>query len=107
MRNCPSARYGPALSGTDKQNLYHKSSFNSYHFQSDLPRLPIPTVENTLNRYLDSMNAQSSSLTTAQLEEAQKLAMSERKEIDNLHELLLDFDKANLDTNYSSIGTKF
>ena len=81
-RQLPANYYGPALAGQDKKNFFHKSKFNSYHFQSDLPRLPIPTVDNTLKRYINSLEAQEGSIHKNQIEEAKNLAVSEKSKID-------------------------
>ena len=94
-RQLPANFYGPALTGTDANNFFHKSKFNSYHFQSDLPRLPIPTVEKTLSRYINSLEAQEGSVSSAQIDNVKSLAVSEKSKIDNLHQKLLDFDKEN------------
>jgi len=101
-RQLPANFYGPALTGTDAKNFVHKSKFNSYHFQSDLPRLPIPTVENTLSRYINSLEAQEGSVSSAQIENVKSLAVSEKSKIDNLHQKLLDYDKENNHTSYIS-----
>ena len=89
------------LNETEKLNYLHKSTFNSYTFQADLPRLPIPSLSDTLTRYLASLKAQKGSvISEADIDKQAKLILQERKHLEKLHERLLAFDDENQDTNY-------
>ena len=96
MRSCKTlkSKFGPSLNASDQRNLLHKSTFNSYHFQPDLPKLPIPTVESTLSRYLTSLSAQEQTIGLSAIEKAKSLSKSEKPAIDNLHKMLLDYDSS-------------
>jgi len=93
---------GPPLLPEEQSHFLHRSSFNSYHFQSDLPRLPIPDPKKTIDRYVDSVTAQKSSLGEDQLKRTLELAQTERSKIQDLHDILIQYDKANAHTSYIS-----
>ena len=57
-------------SGVEDRYLDPKTIVHTYHFQDSLPRLPIPKLEDTCNRYLD---AQKPLLTPEQYEETKRL----------------------------------
>ena len=57
-------------SGVEDRYIDPKTIVHTYHFQDSLPRLPIPKLEDTCNRYLD---AQKPLLTPEQYEETKRL----------------------------------
>uniref|UniRef100_A0A1I7UCU3 Carn_acyltransf domain-containing protein n=1 Tax=Caenorhabditis tropicalis TaxID=1561998 RepID=A0A1I7UCU3_9PELO len=88
-----------ALSGDDYQYL-EKSEIPSYHFQKSLRRLPIPKLQDTVNRYLASSKAVLSPDAFTKTETA--IRSFESKEGPKLQEALLEYDKAHRDTSYIS-----
>lgn len=55
---------------SDNERYLHKSKVPTMHFQPSLPRLPIPSLEETCQRYL---NAQLPLLDPTHFEDTQKL----------------------------------
>jgi len=45
----------PEMVMTDEYQFMKKSMLSSYYFQDSLPRLPIPSMEDTMKRYLESL----------------------------------------------------
>jgi carnitine O-palmitoyltransferase 2 len=89
-----------------KKNLSHDqpylqlSGIPTYHFQKSLPRLPIPPLEQTLKKYLDStgplLSPSEFDITKSIVEEFSK------NEGPNLHAQLLAKDTANNQTSFIS-----
>ncbi|XP_063703508.1 carnitine O-palmitoyltransferase 2, mitochondrial [Culicoides brevitarsis] len=86
---------------TDEQYQYlQRSILPSYYFQKSLPRLPIPTLENTCNRYLA---AQRPLLDNEAYAKTEGFVNDFRKnQGPKLQELLIAHDKANKHTSYIS-----
>ena len=81
---------GSGLKLDERPHYLHRSNLNSYHFQNDLPRLPIPTLENTLKRYLSSVDAQvGSKITEEDIRRTHQQAVDERGQLEELHNLLV------------------
>lgn len=79
------------------------STLPTYHFQNCLPRLPIPKLEDTMRRYLDSVTAQTGHPDVSDSDvEATKRAvnMFMMSEGPKLNQLLIEEDAANWDTSY-------
>ena len=49
--------YDKAYIKSDKYQFLHRSPVHTLKFQKSLPRLPIPKLEDTCKRYLDSQKA--------------------------------------------------
>ncbi|GCB66432.1 carnitine O-palmitoyltransferase 2, mitochondrial [Scyliorhinus torazame] len=78
----------------------HKSIVPTNHFQKSLPRLPIPKLQDTMQRYL---TAQRPLLDDDQYRRTEQLAQDFKKGIGNqLHEELVTQDKRNKHTSYIS-----
>ncbi|XP_038650305.1 carnitine O-palmitoyltransferase 2, mitochondrial isoform X2 [Scyliorhinus canicula] len=78
----------------------HKSIVPTNHFQKSLPRLPIPKLQDTMQRYL---TAQRPLLDIDQYRRTEQLAQDFEKGIGNqLHEELVTQDKRNKHTSYIS-----
>ncbi|XP_037086260.1 carnitine O-palmitoyltransferase 2, mitochondrial-like [Pollicipes pollicipes] len=96
MSGCLMAKKGNhALTG-----LLHRSELPTDIFQASLPRLPIPTIENTCMRYL---NAQKPLLSPEQFQHTQELAVRFQQGIGKKLQLVLrQRDRANKHTSYIS-----
>ncbi|XP_063283278.1 carnitine O-palmitoyltransferase 2, mitochondrial-like [Pelobates fuscus] len=82
---------------TDTEYL-QRSSIPTMYFQEDLPRLPIPKLEDSIKRYL---NAQTPLLDAEQFRKTEQLAKSFQNGIGKqLHEELVLQDKQNEHTSY-------
>jgi len=93
-----SARY---LSQIKSNNFLKQTSENCFRYQSDLPRLPIPSVDNSVNRYLKSLQAQlGSGISENDIEEANILAKTERNELEELHRILTIHDSNHQNTSF-------
>ena len=89
------------LSQFKESNFLKRYDENCYRYQSDLPRLPIPSVENSINRYLRSLQAQlGSGISEHNLKEANNLAKLERKKLEELHEILTIHDGKHQNTSF-------
>ncbi|XP_078074597.1 carnitine O-palmitoyltransferase 2, mitochondrial [Mustelus asterias] len=78
----------------------HRSIVPTNHFQKSLPRLPIPKLQETMQRYL---TAQKPLLDNDQYRRTEQLAQDFEKGIGNqLHEELVTQDKRNKHTSYIS-----
>lgn len=87
-------------SGVEDRYIDPKTIVHTYHFQDSLPRLPIPKLEDTCNRYLD---AQKPLLTPEQYEETKRLVEKFQKhEGPGLNAELLQKNKRNKHTSYIS-----
>ncbi|XP_060576192.1 carnitine O-palmitoyltransferase 2, mitochondrial-like isoform X2 [Ruditapes philippinarum] len=85
---------------SSKSDYIHESIVPSDHFQKSLPRLPIPKLELTCERYLKSQAVlQSDKEHTATKKLVDEFLAGEGKE---LHEQLLQRDKQNKHTSYIS-----
>uniref|UniRef100_A0A336MKE1 CSON002345 protein n=1 Tax=Culicoides sonorensis TaxID=179676 RepID=A0A336MKE1_CULSO len=92
-------RYKTAISDEQYQFL-QKSLLPTYYFQKSLPRLPIPALENTCERYLA---AQKPLLDNEAYQLTEKMVSNFRKEDGpKLQALLLEKDRANKHTSYIS-----
>lgn len=92
-------RYKTTMSEEQYQYL-QKSLLPMYYFQKSLPRLPIPSLENTCERYL---SAQKPLLDDDSYKFTEKMVTNFRKEDGpKLQQLLLAKDKANKHTSYIS-----
>uniref|UniRef100_A0A8R1HRG9 Carn_acyltransf domain-containing protein n=1 Tax=Caenorhabditis japonica TaxID=281687 RepID=A0A8R1HRG9_CAEJA len=87
------------LAGDDYQYL-EKSEIPSYHFQKSLRRLPIPKLQDSVNRYLAASKPVLSPDVYAKTEAA--IRKFEKHEGPALQESLLAYDKAHRDTSYIS-----
>nr|CAG4650079.1 EOG090X04D9 [Sida crystallina] len=84
----------------DGDRYLHKSRIPSLHFQKSLPRLPIPPLEKTCERYLNAQAPISSSealATTKKLVDEFKQGVGKE-----LNQLLIEQDKSNKHTSYIS-----
>ena len=73
-------RSNRCLSQFKTGNFLKRCDENSYRYQSELPHLPIPSVENSINRYLRSLQAQlGSGISENDIKEANNLTKVERK----------------------------
>ncbi|GFO20586.1 carnitine o-palmitoyltransferase 2, mitochondrial [Plakobranchus ocellatus] len=78
----------------------HRSRIPTYHFQNSLPRLPVPELEKSCQRYL---NAQLPLVSEAEHKELQKVvAEFQAGKGQELHKQLVATDKENKHTNYVS-----
>ncbi|KAF0287165.1 Carnitine O-palmitoyltransferase 2, mitochondrial [Amphibalanus amphitrite] len=85
---------------SDEYQFLHHSELPTDVFQASLPRLPIPTIENTCQRYL---NAQKPLLTDEQFAHTQDVTLRFQQGIGkNLQLVLRKRDKANKHTSYIS-----
>lgn len=90
-------RNNSTLSGDAYQYL-QKSSLPMMHFQKSLPRLPIPALENTCQRYLAALQPL---LSTESFLYTQKLVEDfQNGKGKELQQLLISHDKANKETSY-------
>ncbi|CAL1532065.1 unnamed protein product, partial [Lymnaea stagnalis] len=84
----------------DEREYLHKSKIPTYHFQASLPRLPIPELDKSCQRYL---NAQLPLLSDAQHKELQKVVGEfQNGQGKDLQKELVETDKKAKDTNYVS-----
>uniref|UniRef100_A0A914W8F2 Choline/carnitine acyltransferase domain-containing protein n=1 Tax=Plectus sambesii TaxID=2011161 RepID=A0A914W8F2_9BILA len=91
--------YSSSLSGDDYQFL-EKSVIPTYHFQPSLPRLPIPKLEATCDRYLRAIEPLISGEEYARTSKLVKdFGQNEGKE---LQKELVAYDKQNKHTSYIS-----
>ncbi|ESP01146.1 hypothetical protein LOTGIDRAFT_225472 [Lottia gigantea] len=86
--------------GTEEREYLERNKVPTYHFQKSLPRLPVPTLENTCKRYLAS---QRPLLNDEDFSKTEKIV----QEFGNgagktLQEELIATDKKNKHTNYVS-----
>lgn len=92
-------RYKTAISDEQYQFL-QKSLLPTYYFQKSLPRLPIPALDNTCDRYLA---AQRPLLDNDAYQFTEKMVSNFRKEDGpKLQQLLIKKDKAEKHTSYIS-----
>lgn len=92
---------GSGLSLQERPHFLHRSNLDSYHFQNDLPRLPIPTLDNSLKRYLASVDAQGGSKVSEEdIRRTHQLAVDEKPQLEELHRLLLKSDSENQHTSF-------
>ncbi|GLH11647.1 uncharacterized protein GBIM_16393 [Gryllus bimaculatus] len=86
-----------SVAGEDYQYL-QRSKVPTFHFQPSLPRLPIPALEKTCERYLA---AQQALLPESSFEKTKKIVTEfEKNEGKKLHEKLINKDKQNKHTSY-------
>ena len=91
------------LTPEESRNYFHKSNLPSYTFQDTIPRLPIPSLENTLKRYTASLKAQQGKhITENDIKNQENLIQNETPLLEDLHQKLLDYDNENLHTSYIS-----
>ncbi|XP_041063653.1 carnitine O-palmitoyltransferase 2, mitochondrial isoform X1 [Carcharodon carcharias] len=87
-------------SSSPDPDYLHKSIVPTNHFQNSLPRLPIPKLQDTMQRYL---TAQKPLLDNDQYRRTEQLAEDFEKGIGKqLHEELVTQDKRNKHTSYIS-----
>ncbi|KAK7496706.1 hypothetical protein BaRGS_00012113 [Batillaria attramentaria] len=82
------------------RNYIQRSTVPTYHFQKSLPRLPVPKLEKTCERFLKSLTPLVSSEQHAKT--ADVLAKFQQNEGKELHEELLAQNKKNKHTSYIS-----
>lgn len=83
---------------TTSRDFLHHSIVPTDHFQQSLPRLPVPDLDKTCERYLASQEVLLSADEFAKTKSlTEKFKTTDGKE---LHEQLLRFDKANKHTSY-------
>ncbi|KAL3852858.1 hypothetical protein ACJMK2_016467 [Sinanodonta woodiana] len=82
------------------QDLLHKSIVPTDHFQWSLPRLPVPELANTCQRYLKSQQVILSDQEYARTEAAVKQFLNADGPV--LHKELVAMDKENKHTSYIS-----
>ncbi|XP_032794300.2 carnitine O-palmitoyltransferase 2, mitochondrial [Daphnia magna] len=83
---------------SDNERYLHKSRVPTMHFQPSLPRLPIPRLEDTCQRYL---NAQLPLLDATHFEDTKRLVANFQSEAGkDLNQRLVAQDKANKHTSY-------
>lgn len=86
------------LSSTSDREYLHKSRIPTYHFQNSLPRLAIPDLDKSCQRYL---NAQKPLVSDKEHQELQKIVADfTSKEGNELQKELKATDKKNKHTNY-------
>lgn len=91
------------LTPEEQRNYFHKSTFDSYTFQNAIPRMPIPTLNDTIDKYIASLKAQKGSLITeATVQKQLALIEKDRPHLELLQQKLLDYDKENEHTSYLS-----
>ena len=61
----------------DDKYIWPRSKVHTYHYQDSLPRLPIPKLEDTCSRYLDS---QKPLLTPEEYEQTKQLVAKFQKD---------------------------
>ncbi|CAB3409899.1 unnamed protein product [Caenorhabditis bovis] len=88
-----------SLTGDDYQYL-HKSEIPSYHFQKSLRRLPIPKLQDSVNRFLASAKVVLRSDVYEKTEKS--IREFEKNEGPALQSGLLEYDKNHKDTSYIS-----
>lgn len=89
-----------SLSSTEEYQFLQRSVLPTYYFQKSLPRLPIPTLENTCERYL---SAQKPLLDEKSYQFTEKMVGNFRKDDGpKLQALLIQKDKAEKHTSYIS-----
>ncbi|XP_029474182.1 carnitine O-palmitoyltransferase 2, mitochondrial [Rhinatrema bivittatum] len=99
-RKCACALLSRGGSTAAGSEYLHRSVVPTMHYQRSLPRLPIPTLEDTIERYL---SAQRPLLHDEQYRKTEQLARSFQKGIGKeLHEQLAAQDKRNKHTSYIS-----
>jgi len=93
-------------SSSSKVNLGHdqpylqRSTIPTYHFQKSLPRLPIPSLEHTVERYISAV---SPLLSGQELDSTKKVASEFLKnEGPKLHKELVEKDARNKHTSFIS-----
>lgn len=85
---------------SDQYQYLHKSKTPMLHFQPSLPRLPIPDIDKTCNRYLAALKPL---LNDDRHKQTEKIVEHFRtKDAPKLQELLKATDKANKHTSYIS-----
>lgn len=103
QRSASAARYASTYvyeTLSDQYQLLHKSLIPTYHFQDSLPRLPVPKLEDTCMRYLNSFRAISSTAEYERVEKVvEKFMQGEGQE---LQKELIANDKRNKATSYIS-----
>nr|XP_039258344.1 carnitine O-palmitoyltransferase 2, mitochondrial-like [Styela clava] len=88
-----------------ESDYLHKSILPSYHFQNCLPRLPIPKLEDTMRRYVTSLEALEGhpEISAHDIESTKRGVYSFlQSEGQRLNKILIDTDNANQHTNYIS-----
>ncbi|XP_005097845.1 carnitine O-palmitoyltransferase 2, mitochondrial [Aplysia californica] len=86
------------LCGSQEKEYLHASRVPTYHFQNSLPRLAIPPLEKTCERYL---KAQQPLVSEAELQELQTIASEfQNNQGQELQKELVETDKKNKHTNY-------
>lgn len=95
-----SAKTSCRFKSTSSYQYIQKSSLPMLHFQRSLPRLPIPALEKTCERYL---NAQKPLLSESEFSKTSKLVQEFQKgDAPQLQSFLIDTDKSNKHTSYIS-----
>ena len=102
IRNC---RYlktssGMVVRGEWRERYLERSKLPTQYFQTSLPRLPIPSLQQTMSRYLA---AQKPLLSTDDYRRTEKLADEFAKESSNgwkVNQQLVERDRSNLHTSY-------
>ncbi|GAV03843.1 hypothetical protein RvY_14218 [Ramazzottius varieornatus] len=90
----------PAPGDNMNMQLLQRSIVPTMHFQRSLPRLPIPKLEKTLERYL---KAQKPLLTNDVFQQTSKIVADfQTKDAPELHQTLLARDRAQKHTSYIS-----
>ena len=88
------------MSKADKYNYLQESIIPTYHFQKSLTKLAIPKLDDTLNRYLKSLQAL---LTETEYKEAEKITRNfEKNEAVELDREIRELDKQDKHGNYIS-----
>lgn len=88
------------LNSFSEREYLHKTRIPTNHFQASLPRLPVPELEKSCQRYL---NAQLPLVSESEHKELQKVvAEFQAGNGQELQKLLVAQDKANKHTNYVS-----
>ncbi|XP_027023254.2 carnitine O-palmitoyltransferase 2, mitochondrial [Tachysurus fulvidraco] len=94
------ANHRPYSSRYEGSEYLHKSIVPTMHYQKSLPRLPVPKLEDTIQRYLA---AQKPLLNPEQYSKTEKLAREFQNGVGKeLHEELVALDKMNKHTSYIS-----
>ncbi|XP_076447430.1 carnitine O-palmitoyltransferase 2, mitochondrial-like isoform X2 [Babylonia areolata] len=91
------AKRATALSD-EERNYLQRSSVPSYHFQKSLPRLPVPKLEKTCERFLQSLTPLVSAEQHAKT--AEVVARFQQNEGKELHEELVAQNKRDKHTSY-------
>ncbi len=87
-------------SSDDDYQYWQKSRIPTYHFQKSLPRLPVPQLKNTCERYLKALKPLLNDYTYSKAEKIVQKFQSEEGAA--LQKELLDQDKKNKHTSYIS-----